>query len=283
MESKVILITGCNGQLGTEMQKRLRGQRFIATDRDTLDIEDITAEWLKSHGVTHIVNCAAYTDVNGAETHILQTYYSNVYGVCCMADAAAKAGIRVLHISTDYVYDGTDPTPYTEDAPVNPLQVYGQMKLDGERYLQSQCPDAIIIRTQWLYSPYRHNFVKTMLKLASEGKQIRVVDDQYGSPTSAQSLADAICNILDDEWTPGIYHYSNEGITSWCGFAKEILKKGGYDPETVLPITTAEYPTPAMRPQHGELDKSKIVNQYQLQIPAWQDALQQCIEQIFAK
>lgn len=283
MKGKVILITGSYGQLGIEMQKRLRGHCFIATDRDSLDLEDITPEWLTNNDVTHIVNCAAYTDVNGAETHILESYFSNVEGVSRMAYAASKAGVRIIHISTDYVYDGTDSKPYTEDATVNPLQIYGQTKLEGEQTLMSQCPDSIIIRTQWLYSSHGHNFVKTMLNLAAQGKDIRVVDDQYGSPTSARSLADAIYHILEDEWVPGVYHYSNIGDTTWCRFAREALKIAGFDPNMVTPISTADYPTPAMRPQHGELDKSKIVKQYNLQIPKWQDALQQCIEEIHVK
>lgn len=283
MERKLILITGCKGQLGTEMQQCLRGQNFIATDRDTLPLGDITSEWLRQNGITHIVNCAAYTDVNSAESHWQEAFAANADDVAKMAAAAAGAGVNVIHISTDYVFDGADPHPYNEDAAVNPLQVYGKSKLEGERLLLQVCPDAIIIRTQWLYSPYGHNFVKTMLRLAAEGKQIRVVDDQFGSPTSARSLAEAIAVILDSEWVPGIYHYSNTGVTTWCRFAKEALSLAGYDPAVITGIPTSEYPTPAVRPQHGEIDKSKITTTYALQIPRWQEALQQCIAQIFKK
>lgn len=283
MERKVILITGCKGQLGTEMQKSLRGYKFLATDRDTLDLIDLTPECLTQNGVTHIVNCAAYTDVNGAESHRDEAFAANAEAVGKMAKAAKAAGVRVLHISTDYVFDGIDPNPYSENAPVNPLQIYGQSKLQGEQLLMRECEDAIIIRTQWLYSPHGHNFVKTMLRLAEDGKPIRVVNDQFGSPTSAQSLAEAICQILGSEWVPGVYHYSNIGLTTWFDFAKETLKLAGYAPEQVIPISTAEYPTPAIRPEHSELDKSKIINRYSLLIPLWQEALQQCIAQIYTK
>ena len=274
------MITGCNGQLGTEMQKRLREEEYIAVDRTTLPIENITSEWLKSKGISHIVNCAAYTAVDAAESHVEEAFKTNAISVGKMAAAAAKANVKVLHISTDYVFDGESDQPYSEDSMPAPLQVYGQSKLMGEQLLREQYPAAIILRTQWLYSPYRHNFVKTILRLAAEKKPLRVVNDQKGSPTSARSLANVVYGIITGAWIPGIYNYSNTGVISWYDFACEILKLGGYSTDIISPLSTADYPTVAERPTNSVLNKTKIIKTYALHIPDWRDELRDCIEQI---
>ncbi len=262
------------------MQKCLGGYKFFATDHSTLDLNRLTADWLRSRGITHIVNCAAYTNVDGAEKEPDAAYHTNTLGVEKMAIAAAEARVRVLHISTDYVYDGKAEDPYTETDSTNPVQVYGRSKLQGELILQQTCPDSIIIRTQWLYSPHGHNFVKTMLRMAGEGSPLSVVDDQWGCPTSARSLAQAIMQVLQREWLPGIYNYSNQGETTWYRFAQEVLRVAGYDPDSIVPVTTAQFPAAAKRPAYTVLDKSKIINSYALVLPRWQDEVKSCVEQI---
>lgn len=281
-----ILVTGANGQLGKEMNVILEQNcpgKTIYTDIDTLDITDGNAvsEFVEKNGITHIVNCAAFTAVDKAETEQTLCYRINVDAVQNIAKAASKSGAKVIHISTDYVFDGKSYKPYTEADKVNPVSAYGSSKRKGEMVLLSYCPDAVIIRTAWLYSPHGHNFVKTMLKLGMERQELRVVFDQVGTPTSASDLANAIYSILTArQWIAGTYHFSNEGVISWYDFAKAIHRIASIKTCHVTPVTTDDYPTPATRPHYSVLDKSKIKSTFGIEIPYWEDSLEKCIAQL---
>lgn len=281
-----ILVTGANGQLGKEMQAILEKEApgvALYTDVDTLDITDAQSieTFVNENNVTHIINCAAYTAVDKAESDQTQCYRINVDAVQNIATVASKHEIRVIHISTDYVFDGKNHRPYTEADKTNPTSTYGTTKRKGEKILLSFCPDAIIIRTAWLYSPHGHNFVKTMLKLGSEKPELRVVFDQIGSPTSATDLAKAIYTILKSrQWISGTYHFTNEGVASWYDFAKAIHRIGGITSCKIRPVTTDDYPTPATRPHYSVLDKSIIKRTFGIDIPYWEDSLVKCIAQI---
>lgn len=281
-----ILVTGANGQLGKEMQRVLE-EKFPGTatytDIDTLDITDQRAvDYLfEKNEFTHLINCAAYTAVDKAEADQTLCYKINAEAVQILANAAAKYGTKVLHISTDYVYDGNSCRPYRESDKVNPVSTYGTSKRKGEMTLLAICPDAIILRTAWLYSPHGHNFVKTMLKLGRERQDLRVVFDQVGTPTYAGDLADAIANILSSrQWLPGIYHFTNEGVTSWYDFTKAIHRIAGITTCNVTPVTSDDYPTAATRPHYSVLDKSTIKRTYEIEIPYWEDSLKKCIDRI---
>ena len=279
-----ILVTGANGQLGKEMHRVLEQQCpgvTIYTDVDTLDITDERAVeyFFEKNELTHVVNCAAYTAVDKAESDQTLCYRINVDAVQNLAKAASKYGVKVVHISTDYVFDGKSYRPYVESDKTNPTSTYGTTKRKGEMILLSFCPDAIILRTAWLYSTHGHNFVKTMLKLGAEKPELRVVFDQIGSPTSAADLADAIHSILTArQWVPGPFHFSNEGVISWYDFAKAIHRIAGLTTCKVTPVTTEDYPTPATRPHYSVLDKSMIKRTYGIEIPYWEDSLRKCIE-----
>ncbi len=281
-----ILVTGANGQLGKEMHAILEQKcpgNTIYTDIDTLDITDRQAldDFIKENQITHIVNCAAFTAVDKAEAEQNLCYRINADAVQNLAMAAMNHNAKIIHISTDYVFDGTAYRPYTETDKVHPVSAYGTSKRKGEMALLSFCPEAIILRTAWLYSPHGHNFVKTMMKLGKEKPSLRVVFDQIGSPTSARDLAAAIYSILSArQWTPGIYHFSNEGAISWFDFAKAIHRIAGIDTCKVTPITTDDYPTAASRPHYSVLDKSKIKRTFGIEIPYWEDSLQTCIDEI---
>ncbi len=271
------LITGCNGQLGRELTARL--QNAIATDADALDITDFDAvkKFVTTNNIDTIINCAAYTAVDRAESDADLATRVNVIG----PENLAKTGCKLAHISTDYVFDGTSHTPYkTTDTP-NPTSVYGKTKLAGERAILQNNSNAIIIRTAWLYSTHGNNFVKTMLRLGAERETINVVCDQIGTPTYAGDLADAIVKILPqiNHETAGIYHYTNMGVCSWYDFATAIMELGGRKC-TVNAIPTSEYPTPATRPFYSVLDKTKIIKTFGITIPHWHDALRRCLPQI---
>lgn len=268
------LITGCNGQLGRELTARI--SNAIATDSDTLDITDFDAvqKFVHENNIDTIINCAAYTAVDRAETDIDLATQVNVNG----PENLARTGCKLVHISTDYVFDGTSHTPYkTTDAP-NPTSVYGKTKLAGERAILQNNDNAIIIRTAWLYSPHGNNFVKTMLRLGEQRETINVVCDQIGTPTYAGDLADAIVKILPqiNRDTAGIYHYTNLGVCSWYDFATAIMELGGRKCH-VNAIPTSEYPTAATRPFYSVLDKTKIVKTFDIAIPHWHDALRRCL------
>ncbi len=273
----MLLITGGNGQLGTELSKRL--PNAIRTDVDDLDItrESLVADFVKKYNIDTIVNCAAYTAVDKAEDNIELATKINVDGPANLA----KTGAKIVHISTDYVFDGTAHKPYSPDSTkdeINPISVYGKTKFAGEVKVLRYAINSVIIRTAWLYSPYGNNFVKTMRKLGSEKESINVVADQIGTPTYAGDLADAIVKILPqiNLKNRGIYHFTNMGVCSWYDFAHEIMDLSGLQCR-VNPIKTTEYPTRAKRPYYSVLDKSDIINTFGVEIPHWKDSLKKCI------
>lgn len=282
--TKKILITGANGQLGHEMRNLLEGDsRFdcIFTDVAELDICDAEAvnRAVTDNRVDYIVNCAAYTQVDKAEDNVELCRKINAGAVENLAQAAAQCGARMIHISTDYVFDGKSYRPYTEEMPPHPQSVYGATKLEGEQALQRFCPQSVIVRTAWLYSPYGNNFVKTMMRLGVEREELSVVADQIGSPTCAADLAQAILAILQAEtFVPGIYHFSNEGACSWYDFTVAIHRLAGITTCRVKPIRSDEYPSRAHRPFYSVLDKSRIKQTYGLTIPHWYESLSHCIK-----
>lgn len=282
---KTVLVTGANGQLGNSLRAlsgRYSSYAFLFTDVDELDICDKEAvrAYVNGNQVDYILNCAAYTAVDKAEDNEALCLRINAGAVRNLGEAASEAGARILHISTDYVFDGTAHIPYVETDPTCPVSVYGRTKLAGEEALLSVCPDAVIIRTAWLYSEYGRNFVKTMLRLGKEREEISVVFDQIGTPTYAGDLAEAICKVLEASergaFQPGIYHYSNEGVCSWYDFTVKILQAAGL-PCRVKPIESKDYPSPVARPPYSVLNKKKIKATYDLAIPHWEESLRRCM------
>ena len=273
----MFLITGCNGQLGKEIQKRLPDA--IATDAGTLDITDFNAvqQFVLSNKIDTIINCAAYTAVDKAESDTELARQVNTVG----PENLAKTGCKLVHISTDYVFDGTAHTPYKPTDATNPVSIYGKTKLAGEQAVLKHNNQAVIIRTAWLYSENGNNFVKTMLRLGKEKESLNVVYDQIGTPTYAADLADAIVKVLPkiSPDTSGVYHYTNEGVCSWYDFATAIMKLGERNCK-VKPILSSEYPTAATRPFYSVLDKSKIKNTFNIDIPHWYDGLVRCIKKL---
>ena len=287
MDTRNILITGANGQLGREMRNVIETEpklNGIYTDVEELDITSLEAinDFLEAHPADIIVNCAAFTAVDRAEQEADFCHKLNVDAVENLAQAAKAHGAKLVHISTDYVFDGTAHRPYREDNPTCPASVYGTTKLDGERRLQTVLPnDSIIIRTAWLYSPYGKNFVKTMIELGRTRPQLNVVCDQVGTPTYALDLARAIVAIINaPQWLPGIYHFSNEGVISWYDFTKAIHRIAGITSCDVQPCSTEQYPTPARRPHYSVLDKSLIKRTFGITIPYWEDSLVHCIKRL---
>jgi dTDP-4-dehydrorhamnose reductase len=286
---KSILITGANGQLGTalrNMADAFDGCTLHFTDVDTLDICDRSQVecFMKSRSVDTVVNCAAYTAVDRAEDDPDTCTRINCDAVRNVGEAAERCGAAVIHVSTDYVFDGNATRPYREDDPTGPASVYGATKLAGERALLSSCGDtAVIIRTAWLYSETGSNFVRTMLRLGGQRGSIGVVADQKGTPTYAADLAGAIRSVVSAErFTPGIYNYTNGGVCSWYDFAVEIFRIAGIDCE-VTPLATADYPTRAKRPAYSVLDKSKIKETYNPAVPAWEESLRRCLHNLLNK
>lgn len=279
-----ILVTGANGQLGREL-RRILEEKFPGvttyTDVEELDItngKDVD-EFVERGDFSHIINCAAYTAVDKAESDQTLCYRINADAVQNIATAASKYGVKVLHVSTDYVFDGTNHRPYRESDKVNPVSAYGNSKRKGEMVLLSMCPDAILIRTAWLYSPFGHNFVKTMIRLGREKQELRVVSDQIGTPTYALDLAEAIAHILGSrQWVPGIYHFTDEGACSWYDFTKAIHRIAGIKGCKVIPVATEDYPTAATRPAYSILDKTMIKKTFEMEIPYWEESLEKCIE-----
>lgn len=272
----MLLITGAKGQLGTELSKLLPDA--IVSDVSDLDITDKTAvnTYVKEHNVDTIINCAAYTAVDKAEADTELANKINVIG----PKNLAQSGAKIIHISTDYVFDGTSYRPYSETDAPHPVSVYGKTKLAGERAVLDNAKSAIIIRTAWLYSPYGNNFVKTMRRLGAEKSSLRVVCDQVGTPTYAGDLAQAIVDILPQfkEGHRGVYHFSNQGVCSWYDFAVEIMKQSGLSCQ-VVPIETRDYPTAATRPFYSVLNKSKIIAEFNVNIPHWKESLEKCLKQ----
>lgn len=281
-----ILITGANGQLGHEMRNVLEAEmpdHTLYTDIGDLDLTNaktVTA-YVAKNEITHIVNCAAYTAVDKAEEDKALCAAVNVDAVKNIANAADAVGAKVIHISTDYVFDGTAHRPYKESDKVNPISQYGTTKRTGETALIALVPDSIIIRTAWLYSPYGNNFVKTMMRLGNERPMLKVVSDQVGTPTYALDLAKAIYKILiSHQWVEGIFHFSNEGACSWYDFTKSIHRIAEINDCEVVPIPTEDYPTAAARPAYSILDKSRIKATYGITIPHWEESLTDCIKRI---
>ncbi len=277
-----ILVTGCNGQLGNELRlildKEFPGS-VLYTDVQELDLTDAKAvnAYVVNNEVTHIVNCAAYTAVDRAEEEKMQCAKINTDAVKNIAIAADSNGAKVIHISTDYVFDGTNHRPYRESDKVNPISQYGTTKRKGETALLALAPEALIIRTAWLYSTFGNNFVKTMLRLADSQPEIKVVSDQVGTPTYARDLAAAIAKILHShQWVPGIFHFTDEGAASWYDFAKAIFRIAGINVK-VTPIPTEDFPTPANRPAYSILDKTRIKATYGVAIPHWEESLRDCM------
>lgn len=278
-----ILITGSNGQLGNEMRLALSGRadtELFLTDIAELDITDEAAieAYVTAHGITNIVNCAAYTSVDKAEEDEATAKTINVDAVRNLGLAAQRHNIRLLHISTDYVFNGSDSRPYSEAMPADPRTAYGRTKYAGEQALTSVCREAIIIRTAWLYSSFGNNFVKTMLRLSAERPELNVVYDQVGSPTYAADLARAIVKILfENRWQPGVYHFTDAGVCSWYDFTQAIVRLAGRQCR-VNPILSSEYQYRTPRPAYSVLDTKKIRTTFAVETPYWLDSLERCIE-----
>lgn len=281
-----ILVTGANGQLGNELRNVLEDKlpgETTYVDIQELDLTDAEAvkKFMQKGEFTHVVNCAAYTAVDRAEEDSALCAAVNIDAVSNLARHAEELGYNIVHISTDYVFDGTAHTPYTEGDKVNPCSQYGSTKRKGETALLALAPDAVIIRTAWLYSPYGKNFVKTMLKLGKEKGELRVVADQIGTPTYALDLAKAIYTVITaPQWVPGIFHFTDEGVASWYDFTVAILRIAGIDSCKVMPIATRDYPTAATRPFYSVLDKSKIKATFGIDIPHWEMPLRDCINRL---
>lgn len=278
-----ILVTGCNGQLGSEirlLEENYGQHTFFNTDRDELDITNQTAvnDFVKNNAIDGIINCAAYTAVDKAETDKQLCTALNTEAPAYLAAAVEARGGWMVHVSTDYVFDGTKHTPYTETDTPCPDSVYGSTKLAGELAIGKFCKHVMIIRTAWLYSPFGGNFVKMMLRLGKEKPELGVIFDQIGTPTYARDLAVAIMTAIEKGIKPGVYHFSNEGVCSWYDFTKAIHRIAGITSCRVKPLHTAEYPTPAKRPAYSVLDKTKIKETYGLDIPYWEESLVECIK-----
>lgn len=285
-----ILITGAYGQLGSEINelKEMFGDwSFLFTDVDSLDItsDDAVREYFNSHKIDVVVNCAAYTAVDKAESDQDTAHLVNAVAPKILAKQCKLVGAKLIHVSTDYVFAGDACTPYSESDKTDPQGVYGATKLNGEKFIFDENPDSIIIRTAWLYSSFGNNFVKTMLRLGKEKDELGVVFDQVGSPTYAADLAKAILQIVKrteadaTNFIPGIYHYSNEGAISWFDFAKAIFELSGNKIQ-LNPVLSDQFPTPAKRPHYSVLNKSKIRDKFELKIPYWKDSLQVCLNRI---
>lgn len=279
---KKILVTGGNGQLGSELNelaKRYSQYEWVFTDREELDLCDLEnlASELSKINPQFIINCAAHTAVDRAESEFELSDVLNHQSVSILAQWSQANACKLIHVSTDYVFDGTAATALTETAPTNPINVYGVTKLAGEKACLQENPEAIIIRTSWVYSSFGANFVKTMSRLMQERDRLNVVNDQVGSPTYAADLAQAIMDIIiHKNWQAGIYHFSNEGEISWYEFALAIKELGGFDCE-VGGIPSSDYPTPAKRPQYSLLDKTKIKTTFGVVVPEYKDSLKKCM------
>lgn len=280
-----ILVTGANGQLGNEIRRRSVGcnHHFTFTDVAELDITDAAAvlEMASNTKAEFIINCAAYTNVDKAEDDEQTAHLINCTATANLAAAAKQVGATLIHVSTDYVFDGYGCTPYTEEAAVAPTGAYGRTKLAGEQAVAESGCKHIIIRTAWLYSPFGRNFVKTMRTLTAERELLQVVFDQVGSPTYAGDLADAILHIVEGgtHEAYGTYHYSNEGVCSWYDFAKEICEMSGNVCE-IRPCHSDEFPSKVARPHYSVLDKTKIKTTFGISIPHWKESLAACIKEL---
>lgn len=285
MSIKKILITGASGQLGSAINMLCSQQRdrfeIINTAHTDLDITDFLKVqlYLGDHAPDYIVNCAAYTAVDKAESDQKRAFEINKDGARNVAKVSAALKIPIIHISTDFVFDGSSSTPLNEEDLCRPINVYGQSKYEGEKAVQAENTKHFIIRTSWLYSNFGSNFLKSISKLAKEKSSLNIVFDQIGTPTFANDLAEVIVKIIDSNASDyGIYHYSNEGVASWYDFAKELIELQGIQCD-VRPILTSQYPTPAKRPSYSVLNKAKIKSTFGIDIPYWKESLRKCIEE----
>ena len=284
-----ILVTGANGQLGCEMQRlgAVSPNNYIFTDVAELDITnaDAVMNAVKAASIDIIVNCAAYTNVDKAESDEATAELINATAVGNLAKAMKEVGGTLFHVSTDYVFGCDGNTPRTEDMPLNPLGVYGRTKLHGEQAIAESGCKALVFRTAWLYSEFGNNFLKTMMRLTAEREQLNVVFDQVGTPTYAGDLALAIFSIIEAgvyEGNEGIYHFSNEGVCSWYDFAVEIATVAGNTNCRINPCHSSEFPSPVTRPPYSVLDKTKIKNTFDIDIPHWRESMEYCIKRIKA-
>ena len=281
-----VLVTGSSGQVGNEIKAISSdySYNFFFTDRNNIDItsKDDIRKFCQTNSINVIINCAAYTAVDKAQSDIENADLVNRKAVKKLSIVAKELNIKLIHISTDYVFDGKNFKPYVEEFQTNPQSVYGKTKLDGENEIRDINPlNSIIIRTSWVYSYYGNNFVKTMLRLGKEKEELGVIFDQIGTPTYAKDLALTILNIIPqiDNQKVEIYNYSNEGVLSWYDFAKEIMKMAKLNCK-INPIETYQYPTPAKRPHFSLLNKSKIKSKFNLEIPYWKDGLDDCLKRL---
>ncbi len=282
-----ILVTGANGQLGNEMRRlgAVSPNNYIFTDVAELDITnaDAVMHVAKHYSIDAIINCAAYTNVDKAESDEATAELINATAVANLAAAMKEVGGTLFHVSTDYVFGSEGNTPRTEDMPLNPLGVYGHTKLHGEQAILDSGCKALIFRTAWLYSEFGNNFLKTMMRLTAEREQLNVVFDQVGTPTYAGDLALAIFSIVEAgvyEGNEGIYHFSNEGVCSWYDFAVEIAAAAGNANCRINPCHSSEFPSPVTRPPYSVLDKTKIKATFDIDIPHWRESMEYCIKRI---
>lgn len=288
-----ILITGANGQLGTELNRQSPDRGFFPTPVDLPEVDITRADQVRAviqdGGAALVINCAAYTQVDKAESQEMPAYHVNCVGPAVLAHVCADAGIPLIHVSTDFVFDGAKQSPYLETDPISPMSVYGKSKAVGDAVVEQILPRHIIIRTAWLYALHGQNFVKTILRLGTERDVVRVVADQLGCPTCAADLAEAILVMADairtkEYITWGTYHYCGKGITSWHGFAQAIMDiaKSHVSLKTcqVEPITTDQYPTPAKRPPYSALNCDKIEKEFGIQTKPWRESLEKTLLQL---
>lgn len=282
-----LLVTGSNGQLGHEIQKVAKqapytNHTFYFTGSKDLDIcdEEALHQFFTNHEIDVVINCAAYTAVDKAEEEIELCEQINRIAPQYLAQVAQANGARVIHISTDYVFDGTSCKPYREDDKTSPCSVYGRTKLAGEEAIMNFCPLSSIVRTAWLYSAHGNNFVKTMYELGKERDKLNVVVDQIGTPTYAGDLAEALLKMAISGSHPGIYHYTDEGVCSWYDFTLAIHEMAQITDCMVSPIPGSQYPTAAARPHYSVLDKQKIRAVYDVKTPYWRDSLRKCIAEL---
>lgn len=281
-----VLVTGSSGQVGNEIKAISSdySYNFFFTDRNNIDItsKDSIKEFYKTNNINVIINCAAYTAVDKAQSDEINADLINRKAVKKLALVSQELNIKLIHISTDYVFDGKNFKPYCEEFQTNPQSIYGKTKLDGENEMRDINPkNSIIIRTSWIYSYYGNNFVKTMLRLGKEKEELGVIFDQIGTPTYAKDLAKIILDIVPqiDNQKVEIYNYSNEGVLSWYDFAKEIMKMAKLNCK-INPIETYQYPTPAKRPHFSLLNKNKIKSTFNIEIPYWKDGLDDCLRRL---
>lgn len=278
--TRTILVTGANGQLGQEIQHISADfpNKFIYTDAAILDITkaEQVRQFFEENDIDYCINAAAYTAVDQAEQEQTLCYAVNMEGASNLAEVCDTYDVKLIQVSTDFVFDGERHTPYDENAYANPLSVYGRSKFEGEQAVLDALSDAIIIRTSWLYSSFGHNFVKTMIKLGTDRDTLSVVNDQIGTPTYARDLAHTILAVINTKWVEGIYHFSNEGVASWYDFAHTIFEFKNLDVD-LFPIKSKEYQTAAQRPLYSVLDKDKMKDIYGIRIRHWRDALREML------